>query len=153
MTADSHSNEEVRQRVPVGLAPTANLRTKILDFRGFDSSRVLIFMGSQNYLDLLFCSGSPRVWLQQNLGPSGNFPEGQRDPSRLRKLPRRGSSAPAQRVPLVLTMPVVAVVPKTPFVPVVLTTPIVAMVPKIPFVLGQYFTEQEHISPKTCGWF
>ena len=36
--------------------PTANLRTKILDFRGFDSSRILILRG-----------GIPR--------PTGNFPE------------------------------------------------------------------------------
>ena len=38
------------------------------------------------------------------------------------------------RVPLVLTMPIVAMVPKLPFVPLVLTMPIVAMVPKLPFV-------------------
>ena len=34
----------VSYKVPL-YAPTANLRTRILDFRGFDSSRILILRG------------------------------------------------------------------------------------------------------------
>ena len=48
--------ESVRERKASKDARTANLRTKILDFRGFDSSIILISMGGI-------------------LRPTGNFPE------------------------------------------------------------------------------